>query len=103
MCPDKTSSIPAEKNIRVLCVTDQIELKKLIRKNLGKVFDLTLASSGEKGIGMVAEKKPDLVLMDMCMHRLSGIDTARMIKQASPSTPIVMMTMYQCDSSPTGI
>jgi DNA-binding NarL/FixJ family response regulator len=92
-----------KKDIRVLCVTDQDHLKKIVRKNLGKLFDLSIVSSGEKGMAMATAKRPHLVLMDLGMHRLSGVDTARMIKHTLPKTDIIMLTMYQCDSCPTGI
>lgn len=92
-----------QKNTRVLCVTDQDYLKKIVRKHLGGFFDLSIASSGEDGIVMANEKKPHLILMDMGMHSLSGKVTARAIKQAMPQTDIIMLTMYQCDSCPTGI
>ncbi len=92
-----------KKNIRVLCVTDQDHLQKIVHKHLGRLFDVSFASSGETGIMRATEKKPHLVLMDIGMHHLSGIDTARTIRQAMPKTDIIMLTMYQCDSCPTGI
>ena len=99
----KTNVSKSQKNIRVLCVTDQNHLKKIVSKNLSKFFDLSFASSGETGIVRATKEKPHLVLMDLGMHRLSGIDTARTIKQALPKTDIIMLTMYQCNSCPTGL
>ena len=92
-----------KKTVKILCVTDQDELRDLVRQNLGHFFDLSEAVSGEDGIKAALGKEPDVVLMDLGMHHLSGVDAAREIKRALPHTKIIMLTMYQCDSCPTGL
>ena len=95
--------IKKNKTVKILCVTDQDELRDLVRQNFGSFFDLFEAISGEEGVKTALERKPDVVLMDLGMHHLSGVDAAREIKKALPQTKIIMLTMYLCDSCPTGL
>lgn len=96
-------STETKKRVRMLCVTDQKELRDLVHQQFGKFFDLSEASSGEDGISLALQKRPHVVLMDLGMHSLSGVDAARSIKHELPNAKIIMLTMYQCDSCPTGI
>lgn len=99
----KVKAAAGKKKIRMLCVTDQRELKQLISRHFGKYFDLVEANTGEKGISQALIHKPHVVLMDQNLHNLSGVDAARTIKHHLPNSKIIMLTMYQCDSCPTGI
>jgi two-component system NarL family response regulator len=82
--------------IRVLVADDHA----LFRRALAAVFadepDVELvgeASDGEEAIRMAAELVPDVVLMDVRMPKVLGIDAARQIKADQPSTKIVMLTV----------
>ena len=103
MLKEIKGKIKRKREVKILCVTDQHELKDLVRQNFGKFFDLSEASSGEEGVEMALVKKPDVILMDLAMHNLSGVDAAREIRKQLPQAKIVMLTMYQCDSCPTGL
>ena len=95
--------IKNNKTVKILCVTDQDELRDLVHQNFGNFFDLFEATCEEDGIAMALENKPDVVLMDLGMHHLSGVDAAREIRKVLPHTKIIMLTMYLCDSCPTGL
>jgi DNA-binding NarL/FixJ family response regulator len=82
--------------IRVLVADDHA----LFRKALAAVFadeaDVELvgeASDGEEAVRMAAELVPDVILMDVRMPKILGIDAARQIKAEQPSTKIVMLTV----------
>ena len=82
--------------IRVLVADDHA----LFRRALAAVFadekDVELigeASDGEEAIRMASELVPDVVLMDVRMPKVLGIDAARQIKAEQPSTKIVMLTV----------
>ena len=80
---------------RVLIVEDEAPLAELLRYNLeAEGFRVTHAESGEEAEIMVAEERPDLVLLDWMLPQVSGIELCRRLR-ARPETraiPIVMLT-----------
>src|SRR3984893_7142996 len=52
------------------------------------------ASNGAEAIKMAAELKPDLVIMDLAMPLMNGLDAATVLKNAMPGVPIVLLTLY---------
>ena len=55
------------------------------------------ARDGREAVAKVAELKPDLVVLDVAMPMLNGMDAARQILQARPGTPILILTLYESD------
>jgi NarL family two-component system response regulator LiaR len=55
------------------------------------------AASGQEAIALVSEFIPDIVLMDLIMPGMDGIETTRQIKKVSPRTQIVVLTSYHED------
>jgi CheY-like chemotaxis protein len=51
-----------------------------------------VAGSGEEAIGLLADLKPDLVLLDVKMPGLNGVETARIIRSQSPTTVVVLVS-----------
>ena len=52
------------------------------------------ASNGVEGIKKAIELKPDLVVMDLAMPLMNGLEAATVIKNALPGVPIVLLTLY---------
>ena len=80
-------------NGQLLWVDDEMELLKahvifLERKG----YEVTLASNGTDAIDLCQERSFDLVLLDVQMPGLSGLETLQRIKELSPATPVVMVT-----------
>ena len=70
-----------------------------VRYSFKRIFsspDLVLetAASGEEGIEVIKTFKPDLVLMDVRMGGISGLETLRLIRQDDAKLPIIMMTAF---------
>ena len=89
----------AEK-IKILLVDDHAVLREGKRDPLQKEGDLEIvgeASDGEEAVRLAGERSPDVVLMDIVMPRLSGIDATRRIKEVSPSTAVLILTAYEDD------
>jgi DNA-binding NarL/FixJ family response regulator len=82
---------------RILIVDDHEMLRRgvesIIRNNsLGEVCGE--AGNGEQAIRKVQELKPDLVILDVTMPMMSGLEAARQIRRIAPSTKIVILTMH---------
>jgi pilus assembly protein CpaE len=85
-----------EKKIRVLIVDDIPETRENLRKLLFFESDIEVvgaATSGEEGISMAGELKPDIVLMDINMPGIDGITASEAITQQVPFTQIIMMSV----------
>ncbi len=83
--------------IRVVLADDHALFRQGVRRLLEGAGDLEVvgeAESGEQTVRVVEEAAPDIVLLDVAMPHLSGIDAARMIKTASPRTGIIMLTVH---------
>ena len=78
---------------RVLVIDDEtsmIETLSMLLKREG--FDVLSALSGAEGIERFAETKPDLVLTDVRMPKVSGVDVLEAIREKDPTMPVVLMT-----------
>lgn len=84
----------------ILIVDDHEVVRNGIRAYLETISDFQVvgeASSGEEALTMVAELIPDIVLLDLIMPGMDGIDTTRRIRQISPRTQVVVLTSYHED------
>jgi DNA-binding NarL/FixJ family response regulator len=82
--------------IRVLIVDDHALFRRGLEMVLDEEDDIELvgqASDGAEATQRAAESLPDVVLMDIRMPKSSGIEACRAMKEAAPSTKIVMLTI----------
>ncbi len=83
--------------IRVLLVDDHILLRQGTRALLHAAVDIEIVGEtgrGEDAIALARALRPDVVLLDIRLHGLSGIDVARALRQDLPDLKIVMLTGY---------
>ncbi|HEY8450323.1 MAG TPA: response regulator transcription factor [Bacillota bacterium] len=86
--------------IRVVVADDHVLLRQGLRQVLELEPDLTVvgeAGDGEEAVRQALGLKPDVVLLDITMPKLNGIEAARRIKQQLPRTGIVMLTIHDTD------
>jgi two-component system phosphate regulon response regulator PhoB len=80
---------------KVLIIEDEEDILALIHYNLTKEgFSVFCASSGEEGLRIIAENKPDLILLDLMLPGISGVDICRALQEKGDSChiPIIMVT-----------
>jgi two-component system response regulator NreC len=87
-----------EQSVKLLLVDDH----PIVRSGLRMLFlsepNMKIvgeASSGEEAIAAVAQLQPDVVIMDVAMPGMNGIEATRRIKAAHPQTAVLALTMYE--------
>ncbi len=87
-------------NISLLITDDHSIVRQGIRVFLELQPDFTVlgeADSGEAAVRMAAELVPDVVLMDLVMPGMGGVEATRQLKQASPHSQVIVLTSYHED------
>jgi len=80
---------------RILVIEDEEDILALIHYNLGKEgFRVSTATCGEDGLAQARRELPDLVVLDLMLPGMSGIDVCRTLKQggATAGIPVIMLT-----------
>jgi DNA-binding NarL/FixJ family response regulator len=93
---------PSRGPIRVLVADDHPVFRRGMRAILGAEPDIELvgeATDGEEAVALALELRPDVVLMDLNMPGVSGIEATRRVLEASPDVAILMLTMFEDDKS----
>jgi len=81
----------------ILIVDDSQILRRLLAhyfKSSPKNFEIHEAANGLEAVEKFPDLNPDLIVLDLAMPRLNGIETARRIKAMDSGTPIILFTMY---------
>jgi NarL family two-component system response regulator LiaR len=84
----------------ILIADDHEVVRNGIRSYLETITDFQVvgeAASGEEALSMVSELIPDIVLLDLIMPGMDGIETTRRVRQISPRTQVVVLTSYHED------
>jgi CheY-like chemotaxis protein len=82
---------------RVLVVDDSDGFRSLLQWFLGSLPEVQIVAEARDGVDaieQVARTKPDLVLMDVCMPKLDGLQTTRKLRTGGESARIVLLTAY---------
>jgi DNA-binding NarL/FixJ family response regulator len=86
--------------ITVLIVDDHEVVRRGVRSYLDTLPEFQVvgeAETGEEAVGLVLEYIPDVVLMDLILPGMDGVETTRKIKSISPRSQIVVLTSYHDD------
>ncbi len=89
--------------VRVLVVDDQapfrVAAKAVVARHRG-LRDGRRGQVGEEAVDQVAEASPDLVLMDINMEGIGGIEATRRITEAHPEVRVVLLSTYDAEDLP---
>ncbi len=80
---------------KILVVDDEEDILELVRYNLTREgFNVLCASSGEEGLNSAKSKLPDLIILDLMLPGIDGLDVARSLKNDNntKTIPIIMLT-----------
>lgn len=84
--------------IRIYLVDDHAILRMALREKLEREADLTVcgeAISAEEALGEVTAVEPDLVLIDVSLPGMSGIELARRLRKQHPELPLAMLSGHR--------
>jgi NarL family two-component system response regulator LiaR len=87
-------------NIRVLLVDDHNMVRLGLKAYFSTLPDIQVvgeAGTGEEAVRLAAELAPDVVLMDLIMPGMDGVEATRQVKKASPRTQVIVVTSYHED------
>ncbi len=80
---------------RILIADDEEGIRESLRLILGEDYELAFASDGEETLARLAQESFELVLLDIKMPKLDGLEVLRRIKANGLTTPVLVLTAYQ--------
>jgi len=82
-------------NLTILYVEDDQDTQRLIEKILNaSAKEVYVASDGEEGLRLFKERQPDIVLTDICMPKMDGLEMSQEIKKITSNQPIGIFTAF---------
>ncbi len=91
----RVSNRPDEKNLKTVLVAEDEESNfELVRIVLQKRYRLLRAHNGIEAVTMNEDEHPDLILMDIRMPEMNGVDATRIIKEVNHNTPVIALGAY---------
>ena len=91
---------------RILIADDHPLLREALCKVFSNQKDMEIvgqASNGEEAIDLASQLKPDILVMDIMMPKLDGLEASRQIKKIAPNTAILILTAYDDDNYVLGL
>ena len=83
------------KNIKVLYAEDEEGIRENISFVLSLLFkEVFVAKDGEEAFELFEEKKPDLLIFDICMPKMDGIEVLNKIRKSNKAIPIIVLTAH---------
>ncbi|WP_188169323.1 response regulator [Flammeovirga sp. EKP202] len=93
--PEPILEVSKEENLpSILVIDDNEEIRKYLHKILKEKYDVSLAENGKKGFEMAKEIMPDIVLSDVMMPEVDGIEMTRLLKETDQTShiPVILLT-----------
>jgi len=84
-------------NASILVVDDEAQIRRVLRSTLTfRGYTISEATSGEEALDLVRKVKPDLILLDVNLPGMSGVETCRELRRSSDA-PIIMLTVRNAE------
>ena len=96
----RVSARPDEMNQKTILVAeDEDSNYELVKIVLQKRYRLIRAHNGIEAVNLNEDEHPDLILMDIRMPEMNGLDATRIIKEINQSTPVIALSAYAFDEN----
>jgi two-component system KDP operon response regulator KdpE len=82
----------SEKNLRILVVDDERSIRRFLKVSLGSQFVILEATNGEEALSAVAAEHPDLVILDLGLPDIDGVEVTRRLREWS-QVPIIVVSV----------
>src|SRR5579884_4052445 len=87
----------SKQGARILVIDDEIEVVRALKRSLtAHGYTVLIASSGEEAIKVTAEQRPDLLLLDLMLPGMSGLDVCRHVRTTS-NVPILVLSVKDAE------
>ncbi len=86
---------------KILIIEDHDDFRKTVRTHLESQdldFEIQEAASGELGVSLALRERPHIILMDIRLPGINGIDAASKIKIHIPESEIIILTMFETEA-----
>ena len=97
ICPTTNNNKTCHQEITILVAEDYQNNYDLIAAMIGKTYRLVHAHDGMEAIQLYDKYKPDLILMDIKMPNIDGLDATKTIREMSSDVPIIAVSAYADD------
>jgi len=86
--------VAAIRKKKILIVEDDLDIRIMMEYILREDYDLILCEDGRSGIDKAVEERPDLILLDIYMPGISGLEVCKVVRDNSEisETPIILLT-----------
>lgn len=101
-----SEELGSSEKVTILIADDHPLVREALHQALDAEEDMKVvaeASDGEEAVRLVSELRPDVVVMDIVMPKLNGIEATKKIKQIAPNTAILILTAYDDDEYVLGL
>lgn len=79
--------------VKILVVDDEASIVTLLQFNIEKAgFDVVTAEDGRTGYELALSEKPDLIVLDLMLPEMDGIEVTKKLRQDKVNVPILMLT-----------
>lgn len=79
----------------ILVCDDEAGVRESLKLILGKKYTLAYAANGEEAVNYIKVHNPALLIMDVKMPKMGGLEALRLIKRLKPKLPVLMATGYE--------
>jgi two-component system KDP operon response regulator KdpE len=84
----------AESNLRILVVDDERSIRRFLKASLGSQFVILEAANGEEALSAAASEHPDLILLDLGLPDMDGVEVTRRLREWS-QIPILILSVRE--------